>query len=198
MVSDSYFRTIPSLRKTAVAFHAKDDVPEIRYLFFKMIATLPVTTQFIVARKIERVFRSSFHAEENLFYDHLVTRLFENVLRRHQSNLIYFAKRGSRDRQVPLSQAIESSVNQFEDKWKTAITSTYQVQAQSPRGEPCLSVIDYMNWAVYRAFTGGDMRFFRAVEERVSLLVDLYDIDKYPGNWYNRRNPFDIQKITPL
>jgi hypothetical protein len=55
-----------------------------------------------------------------------------------------------------------------------------------------------MNWAVYRAFTRGEMRYYRAVEDKVSLLVDSYDHAKYPKNWYNRKNPFDISKITPL
>ena len=32
----------------------------------------------------------------------------------------------------------------------------------------------------------------------VSLLVDLYDMQKYPKNWYKRRNKFDLKKITPL
>ena len=30
------------------------------------------------------------------------------------------------------------------------------------------------------------------------LLVDLYDISKYPDNWYSRKNPFDAKKTTPL
>ncbi len=42
------------------------------------------------------------------------------------------------------------------------------------------------------------MRYFRVIEEKVSLLVDWYDSDKYPNNWYSRRNPFDIEKTTPL
>lgn len=80
-----------------------DDLPEIRYRFFKLLATLDFQAQFVVARKIERVFRSSFLAREHAFYDHLVSHLFQNVLHRYQHNLVYFAKRGSRDRQAPLS-----------------------------------------------------------------------------------------------
>ena len=55
-----------------------------------------------------------------------------------------------------------------------------------------------MNWAVYRAFTRGEMRYFRVVEEKVKLLVDLYDTANYPQNWYSRRSPFDTTKVTPL
>lgn len=198
ILADPYFQSFPSLEKTAIAFHAKDDAPEVRYRFFKLLATLNFKAQFIVARKIERVFRNSFHAKETQFYDHLVSRLFENVLHRYEGNYIYFAKRGSRDRQIPLSQAIQAGIQRFEQKWQVSITTGVQLQAQTPAGEPCLSVIDYMNWAVYRAFTRGQMGYYQTVADKVSLLVDLYDTAKYPDNWYNRKNPFDIKKITPL
>jgi hypothetical protein len=124
--------------------------------------------------------------------------IFQNVMHRYQHSFIYFAKRGSRNRQAPLSGAIRRGIERFEQKWSAQVTTTYKVQAQSPIGEPCLSVIDYMNWAVYRAFTRGEMRYYRVVEEKISLLVDLYDTAKYPRNWYTRKNQFDIKKITPL
>jgi hypothetical protein len=198
VVRDPGYQNIPSLRKTAVAFHAKDDLPEIRHRLFQLLATLDFRAQFVVARKIERVFRNSFRAQENDFYDHLVSRLFQNLLHRYKHNHIYFAKRGSRKRQAPLSQAIELGISRFEEKWSTEVTTSFQVQAQSPGGEPCLCVTDYANWAVYRAFTKGEMEHYRIIEDKVSLLVDLYDTANYPGNWYNRKNPFDTKKITPL
>lgn len=198
IVTDPYFQGVPSLSKTAVAFHAKDDLPEIRYRVFKLLATLDFRAQVIVARKIERVFRNTFHGNEHEFYDHLVSQLFKNVLHRFQENTIYFSKRGSRERQAPLQQAIQSGIARFEQEWNQTITTTFAIQPQIPSGEPCLSVVDYVNWAVYRAFTRGEMRYYKVIEEKVSLLVDLYDVAKYPNNWYSRRNPFDISKITPL
>ena len=198
VTQDPYFQGVPSIRKTAIAFHAKDDVPEVRYRFFRLMVTMDFRAQFIVARKIERVFRNSFDARETAFYDHLVSLLFQDVLHRYQWNTVYFAKRGSRDRQAPLLQAIRQGIRRFEHKWNRTVTTKFEVQAQMPSGEPCLSIVDYACWAVYRAFTRGEMRYYRTIEDKVSLLVDLYDTAKYPGNWYNRRNPFDITKITPL
>ncbi len=153
MVADPYFEGVPSLTKTAIAFHAKDDLPEIRYKVYQLC---------------------------------------------YQDNRIYFAKRGSRSRQAPLQQAIHRGMQEFEARWGTKVTTHISIQAQVPSDEPCLSIVDYMNWAVYRAFTRGEMRYYRAVEDKVSLLVDSYDHAKYPKNWYNRKNPFDISKITPL
>lgn len=198
VVADPYFEGIPSLMGTQVAFHAKDDLPEIRYRVFKLLADLDFKAQFVVARKIEKVFRNNFHARENEFYDHLVSQLFQNNLHRFETNYIYFSKRGSRARQTPLLEAIRQGISRFEQQWHTQVTSHVTVQAQTPQGEPCLSVIDYLNWAIYRAYTRKEMRYYRQIETKVSLMVDLYDTDRYPKNWYSKRNRFDVNKITPL
>jgi hypothetical protein len=200
VIADRFFQSFPSISKTATAFHAKDDIAEIRYLFFRLIASLDFRAQFIVARKKESLFRTKFHARESEFYDELVSRLFQNALHKSEYNRIYFAKRGSRDRQQPLLQAIETGIARFESRWSKNVNTRIDVQAQTPKGEPCLSVVDYMNWAVYRAFTRSEMHAYRLVEDKISLIVDLYDFDKYPRNWYSRRNhnPFEANKITPL
>lgn len=142
LVNDPYFKDFPSIQQTKIAFHAKDDLPEIRYPFFKLIAGLDFQAQFLVARKIERVFRNNFHSKELEFYDHLITRLFHGKLHTHEQNLIYYAKRGSRNRQAPIEAAIQQSIRQFEQKWNKTVSTKTSVQAQTPAGEPCLSIID--------------------------------------------------------
>jgi hypothetical protein len=138
-VNEPYFQDFPSIKKTAVAFHAKDDVPEIRYEFFKLLAKQDFEAQVIVARKIERVFRNNFHSRENEFYDHLVMQLFQKTLHRYAQNHIYFSKRGSRNRQTPLMKALEHGMKSFD---RRAADATYTFQAQTPQGEPLLSVVD--------------------------------------------------------
>ena len=119
------------------------------------------------------------------------------MLHRYEHNVVYFAKRGSRDRQAPLQAAIQRGVQRFEQKWGLPIATKVSVQPQTPAGEPCLSLVDYVNWAVYRACVRGEMRYYRVIADKVDLLVDLYDTAKYPKNWYTRKNPFDTNKITP-
>jgi hypothetical protein len=198
IAADRYLSGVPSIRKTNVAFHAKDDVPEVRQAVYKCLMTMDFKAQFVVARKIERVFRNTCHSNEGKFYDRLVTRLFQNVLHRHATNRIYLSRRGVSTRQVPLESAIRLGMSKFEAKWRTEVNTDVTVLTQTPVGEPCLQVIDYMNWAVYRAFVKSEMRFYTFIEDKVSLLVDLYDSGNYPKNWYNRDNPFDIKKASPL
>lgn len=195
---DDYLRQIPSIVKTNRAFHAKDDAPEVRYVVYRRLAELDFKAQFVIARKSERLFRNTFGSREADFYDALVSRLFESVLHRHSSNRIYFSRRGSRLRQQRLEQAISEGIAKFESRWNTKVETDVRVESQTSVGEPCLQVVDYMNWAVHRAFVKREMRYYRFVEHKVSLLVDLYDAANYPNNWYSRERPFHIDKASPL
>lgn len=198
IIRDPYFQGVPSLAKTARMFHAKDDVPEVRYLFFKLIAQLDIRAHIIVARKIEHMFLNYDHAKPHNFYDFVVSQLFHNVLHLHEENHIYFAKRQSRTRQAPFIAAIERGRRTFEAYCKLPTTTTFAAQAQTPVGEPCLSVTDYLIWSVYRAYTTNDMRYFNTVRDKIRLVGDIFDFDSKPKNWYNQHNPFDIKKATPL
>lgn len=195
---DKYLEKIPSLVKTLRAFHAKDDCPEVREKFYKLIIGLDFKAEFIVARKREDIFIKRHKKSENKFYDDLFSKLFENKLHVNEKTIIYYAVRGNKDRQIPIDEAINNAKENFEKKWKVRVDSEIMIQPQSPMGEVCLQIIDYMNWAIQRAFSKGEDRYYKFVEEKVSYLVDIYDTKKYPKNYYTRKNKFDLTKISPL
>lgn len=195
---DPYLQGIPSISKSLLAFHAKDDCPEVREKVFKLISTLDFSAEIYFARKKEKTFNNTFHRKETEFYDYLITKLFENKLHLATKNYIYFAVRGNSTRQKPLEQAIARSIELFEKKYKVKNGSEISVQAQTPSGEPCLQIIDYISWAIQRVYTNSEMRFYKTIESKVKYLVDLYDTDKYPNNYYSKTNPFDVKKISPL
>jgi hypothetical protein len=198
VVQDKYLKPIPSLADSIDAFHAKDDCPEVRERVFKAIANLPFKAEFIVARKKEQVFEKKHRKNPNLFYDDMVTKLFQNSLHKSDKNIIYFSVRGNSARQEPLENAVRAATFSFEKRWGQKIESEIGIFPQRPVGEPCLQVIDYMNWAVQRAFVRGEMRYLEFVREKISLIFDIYDYDKYPKNFYTRKNPFEANKISPL
>ena len=90
-------------------------------------------------------------------------------MHKNQENLIYFSKRGSRKRQKPLEHALKSGVRAFEERWNVKVETQFAVQSQSPVGEPCLQLIDYMNWAVYRVFTKNEIRYLNYINEKIGL-----------------------------
>jgi hypothetical protein len=201
IAADPYLEPIPSISKTLRAFHAKDDCPEVRMLVFRRLAALPFTVQVVVARKLEPMFRTRFQGSADRFYDDLVRRLFENRLHRYQRNVICFARRGKKERQHALRAALEAGVHVFRTKWKSSAETAIEVRTSQPEQDPLLQVVDYANWAVYRAFERGEMRFFEAWRNKYELVVDVFDKPPAgPGrNWYTReRNPFAIEKASPL
>ena len=195
---DEYLKKIPSLAKSLLAFHAKDDCSEIREKVFKLIKTLDFKAEFIVARKQEVIFRKKHQSKEDKFYHDLTAKLFENKLHRAKKNSIYFAVRGSITRQELLDEAIDVAKKNFERKWATKIDTSILVYPQQPSDEPCLQVVDYMNWVIQRAFVRGEERYYDFIKEKISFLLDVYDNDKYPNNYYNEKNVFAVNKISPL
>jgi hypothetical protein len=67
VVNDRYLNRIPSVVKhTSIAFHASKDVPEVRYLMYRLIANLNFKAQFVVSCKSETIFRDLHNSDENL------------------------------------------------------------------------------------------------------------------------------------
>jgi hypothetical protein len=197
VVNDSYLNKIPSvLRHTSIAFHASKDAPEIRYLMYRLISSLDFKAQFVVSCKSEKIFRELHNSDENLYYDRMVGRLFSTVLHRVKTNKICFSSRGSRDRRLPLEHAIYNAKRDFEQYYgKHIVGTTFEVQAQSPGGEPCLSVIDYVAWALQRAYIMGESRYYDYVADKISYICDLRDGATIR---YSRKKPLDINRAALL
>ena len=185
-------------------FHAKDDRPEIRERFFKLITTLDFKCQVFIARKDIKYFINRFNSNSNQFYDYVITKLFENKLHIYKESLIYFSERGSSKRIKPLEHAINLAKGAFQDKWNHENQSEIKVLIERPYQEPCLQVIDYMNWALYRAITTSDYNYYEFMKEKYSLIWDIFD-SKNAGKengWKNiytkDKNPFHPKKMSPF
>ena len=199
LMADRYLRRVPSMKKVAISFHAKDDCPEVRKAVYELIMEQDFEFQCVVARKDIEVFLKEFDGSPAKFYDQMVSLLFKDVLHRNERNLVTFARRLEKTRQAPLEQAIKHGIGQFEAESGMTVRAEFQVQCHRPSGEPCLQIADYMNWAVQRAFLRNEMRYFDFVRDKVGLVLDLYDKKRHPKNRYDRDgNPFDVQKISPL
>lgn len=198
LIADPYLAKIPSISKTALYLHAKDDAPEVRYEFYKLIRELDFKAQFVVCRKQEDVFRSRHKGKTNKFYDDLVTSLFDNVLHRYLRNNICVATRGSSEREKPIKRALWRAKYRFEKRHAIGLSeSQFQLALQNAKGEPCLSVIDYMNWALYRAYTRNEMRYLDYVSSKVSFVKDI----SVPGQsalCFFKKRPFKIENAALL
>jgi len=95
LLSDPYFRGVPSMQpqagKTAAAFHATDDLPEVRREVFRVLQQTDVRFQAVVKHKeavLDYVLSRNAASREyryhpNELYDLMIRRLFKPLLHKH-------------------------------------------------------------------------------------------------------------------
>lgn len=203
--TDDYLNRIPSVVKRVQSggffFHAKDDSPEVRERLFKWIRGTDCSLEMVVGRKIPGLFARKHHGKESEFYADLLSHLLKNKLKLGQRQVITIAERGKTTRNQVLELAMTRARERFGKKRDAAeITSEVVFNVQNPRTEPLLSVPDYLAWTVQRVFERGETRHYDFMRKRISLVVDLYDAEKYEGsrNYYTPKRPLTAEnKLGP-
>lgn len=205
LLADPYFKGAPSLRpeqrKTALAFHAKDDLPEIRREVFSSLIGHEISFSAVVRdkRRILELVREhnrrrpSYRYHPNQLYDRCVSRLFRDRLHKDAAYRIVFARRGTADRTTALRQALENARSNFRHKWGIQPAAPIEVIASDSAKDPCLQAADYFLWALQRLYEKKESRYWQFVWSKVSVVYDIDDIRRNSyGEFYNQRNPLDV------
>ena len=213
LISDSYFKNVPSMqpneRKTAIAFHAKDDLPEVRrdvfqilrdtegLRFFAVVADKLSVLEYVRQRnKREPDYR--YHPNE--LYDYLTGRLFKKRLRQHGRYEIIFSKRGKSGRTDSLRQAIEvapdllQNQNRLENSQLTDVS--LNVSAATPKEHAGLQAVDYFIWALQRLYERGEDRYLTYLWQAFGLVHDIDDTRKTDyGVYYTQNKPLTAEVL---
>ena len=188
---DAYLNVIPSVKKktnkNGFFFHATDDPPEVRQILYKFIKDLDCSLEIIVARKLPDLFVRKHNGQENEFYADVLSHLIKNKFMHGDKLVLNIASRGSSTGNQTLELALKKAVSRAKkkntpDEFKTELC----FNVQNHYTEPLLNIADYMCWAVQRVFERGEIRYYDFIKEKVALVVDLYDSDRYDnfGNYY--------------
>ena len=204
--ADPLLNTIPSVQKRIASggffFHACKDSPDVRTVLLHYLRDLPCEAELVVARKIPTLFEKQHHGREEEFYADLLAHLIKSRLKRAGTLVLNVAERGSSTREKVLTEALRLATERAAKKWGGEnLKARVVFNVQTPRTEPLLTVSDYLCWAVQRVFEQGDVRHYNYLAEKIRLVVDLYDREKYEGsrNFYDKRNPLTAgNKIGPL
>jgi len=209
LLADPYFRGVPSMQpaanKTAIAFHAKDDLPEVRREVMKVLPQLDarvlvaIRRKAVLAQEAQALFRYGRKLRSNDVYDDLVERLFRNLLHTADANEIIFSWRGKASRKEALEQALEKAKLNFARRWGQFYDKPTSVHSGLPSGHPGLQVVDYYLWALQRLYESQEERFFALLAPAYKLVMDIDDTRLKPyGAWYSQANPLTLDKIkTP-
>ena len=203
LLSDSYFKNVPSMqpneRKTALAFHAKDDLPEVRrdvfqilrdtdgLRFFAVVADKLSVLEYVRQRnKREAAYR--YHPNE--LYDFLVEHLFKGRLHQSSGYNIVFSKRGKSDRTAALHQALETARSYFVTQEEIANHGSLNIAVATPKEHAGLQAVDYFIWALQRLYERGEDRYLAYLWKAFGLVHDIDDTRKKDyGVYYTQNRP---------
>ena len=125
ILADPYFKGVPSLqpeqKKTALGFHAKDDLPEVRREVFSWLVGQPF--RFLACRDKRVILEKVLRAEQVEALVPIPSQSTLRPLRQSSSSRngctkgdgfkIYFARRGTKDRSEALRKALEAARTDF-------------------------------------------------------------------------------------
>ena len=193
----------PQAKKTAIAFHAKDDYVEIREQVFELIQSFDIKVFVAIRSKTEiaEAAKANFKSlgkklQQNAIYDDLIKRLFKNLLHKSDIIQIAIARRGKEAREEALEQAINQAQKNFEAKWKISSNSSILIEPAYPSQVVGLQVVDYYLWALQRLYEREEDQLFKPLAQKYRLIMDLDDRRNKPyGEWYNDRSPLTLEKL---
>lgn len=144
LLADPYFKGIPSFnparRKTAIMFHAKVDLAEVRREVFTVLLKHDIRFYAVVRDKqaiLDKVMehqkrKPSYRYHPNQLYDRCVSQLFRDRLHKDDGYQIHFARRGSSDRTEAFEKALGAARQSFRKKWGVTATAPIEIKAGRP------------------------------------------------------------------
>jgi hypothetical protein len=221
VANDPYF-DVASIRDKKAShgyyFHAKNDLPEVRKLFLDFINSIDCSFEAVVGRKNIERYETKHKGKEQYFYADMLSHLLKNKLQKNEKLVLHIAERGKCTKNANLELALEKAKERVAinnnhksiintEEWcnlkhltRKDIVSNVVFNVTQPIQEPVLNIADYFCWAIQNVFEKGEVRYYNFIKEKISLVVDVYDHEKYEGwkNYYGPKNPLTAEnKISP-
>ena len=221
LIADPYFAGVesfkPERRRTALGFHAKNDLPEVRFLVFDLLRSFGKALRFhcVVRDKLKladeeikkREADPAYRYHSNDLYDALVRSLFGKFHRMADTYDLCVAKRGKSDRNAAIREALLHAERDFESKYGFQRGGDWKIEISNPVQTACLQAVDYLLWAVQRFYemridprTGEPLpredRYLQVVAEQ---LIEIHDLDYGPkhGTFYKPTSPLTVESRFP-
>jgi hypothetical protein len=217
----------PERKKTAVAFHAKDDLPEVRFRVFDLLrqfgnqlrfyAVVCDKFKFHEAEAAKRAAQPSYRFNENSVYDSLMRELFGKLHRLADHYEVCVAKRGNSPRNEAIKTALGHAEADFEQKFgfRRSQPEAWTITVQSSKDNPCLQAVDYFLWALQRFYevkwnaaskqphldsnTGLKIREDRFLNAVWPQVGEIHDLHfgQSHGTLFTARNPLKLAERFP-
>lgn len=187
LLADPLLNTVPSMQptagKTALFFHAKDDVPEVRHAVFTLLREHSVRFSAVVKDKKALLVEFQqqhaqdpavrYRADGHGLYDQLIARLFERFGAFGAAREVTFAVRGNKERTAALKGVLDEIDNGFTSAFGFAPHGQTAVHSSFPHKSAGLQACDYLLWALQRFYERGEERHLGALWPQFTRVLDL-------------------------
>jgi hypothetical protein len=200
MLADPYFASAesfkPERKKTALLFHAKDDLPDVRVKVFDLLRSSGPALRFRavvcdkdrirVREEAKRAKTPGYRYRPDDLYDELARSLFGKFTRSADRFRVWIAKRGNKNRNAAIRTAIAHAERDFESRFgfSRGGPNTWDPVITDPRETVCLQACDYFLWALQRFYeprthqeTGEvihEERYLNALWPQISQVYDMH------------------------
>ncbi len=218
LLADPYFAGVHSFRperkKTALLFHAKDDLPEVRYRVFELLRRAGQALRFhavvcdkqvLLQHEIDhRQANSAYRYQPDMIYDGLIRSLFSKFHRMADSYEVCIAKRGAKDRNHAIQAAIIHAEQDFVAKFgfSRGAQENWNITISNPRETACLQAADYFLWALQRFYeprlhpkTGEPLREERFLKLLWPQIGEIHDLNFGPqyGTYFTSKRILTLE-----
>ena len=184
ILADPFFAGVesfkPERKKTALQFHAKDDLEAVRREVFRLLMQQGPKIRFhaVVADKqanarveqAKRAANAKYRYRPDSLYYQLTGELFSGMHRFADEHRLCVAKRGNKERNEALKAALAEADARFADRFGLRRPGEWTITVSDPIRHVCLQATDYFLWAVQRFY---EARFDPATKQPL--------LDKAPG-----------------
>ena len=202
LIGDPYFHGVPSMRrdarKTAVEFHAKDDLPEVRREVFRLlrktenlrfyaVVTDKRTVLEYVRQRQQR--EPCYRYRPSELYNHLTQHLIKKRLSGPRRADVIFSRRDKFDRSDFFRELVETA--------STPSEPTIQISSAAPQEYAGLQAVDYFVWALQRLYERGEERYLAYLWDSFRQVDDIDDTrtGRY-GASYTQSNPLTAEGLA--
>lgn len=173
--------------------HASYDNVEVQIKFAEFLRKLDGFKFYcIIGRKRLDIFHKKHNKNETEFYFDLIYHLTKDrlVSEEHFHQVLLSARHKST--QNKLKESIEKALLSDNEKRIAPLKISYNCEIVLSKETPELSIVDYLLWGLQRSILRNENRFYKALIEKYTLIIDLYDNEKH----YTVDNQFDPGKAA--
>lgn len=146
------------------------------------------------------LFHKKHNKNETEFYFDLVSNLIKDRLTIEDNFYQILLANRNKTTQLNLKEAIENALIIDNNKRVKSLVINYNSEIVRSKDTPELSIVDYMLWVLQRYINTSDKRFYKVLESKFNVIIDLYDFDKKKTEenliYYDCNNLFDLEKVS--